>query len=58
MKCSVISVNRRRMGKDAPLAGIMYDKSLDPDIRSLRQIRIFINPFLVFFAYSRKKSNL
>ena len=41
MKCSVISVNRRRMGKDAPLAGIMYDKSLDPDIRSLWQTILY-----------------
>ena len=27
--------------KDAPMAGIMYDKSLDPDIRSLRQTILY-----------------
>lgn len=27
--------------KDAPLAGIMYDKSLDPDVRSLRQTILY-----------------
>ena len=26
---------------DAPIAGIMYDKSLDPDIRSLRQTILY-----------------
>ena len=29
------------MLKDAPMAGIMYDKSLDPDIRSLRQTILY-----------------
>lgn len=32
---------KAEMLKDAPIAGIMYDKSLDPDIRSLRQIIIY-----------------
>lgn len=32
---------RTEMLKDAPLAGIMYDKSLDPDIRSLRQTILY-----------------
>lgn len=29
------------MLRDAPIAGIMYDKSLDPDIRSLRQTVLY-----------------
>lgn len=29
------------MLKDAPIAGIMYDKELDPDIRSLRQTVLY-----------------
>lgn len=29
------------MLRDAPLAGIMYDKALDPDIRSLRQTIVY-----------------
>ena len=32
---------RAQMLKDAPMAGIMYDKDLDPDIRSLRQTIIY-----------------
>lgn len=32
---------KTEMLKDAPLAGIMYDKSLDPDIRSLRQTIVY-----------------
>ncbi|MGN0331981.1 MAG: hydroxylamine reductase [Lachnospiraceae bacterium] len=32
---------KAEMLKDAPLAGIMYDKSLDPDIRSLRQTILY-----------------
>ncbi len=32
---------KTKMLKDAPLAGIMYDKSLDPDIRSLRQTILY-----------------
>lgn len=32
---------KTQMLKDAPLAGIMYDKSLDPDIRSLRQTILY-----------------
>lgn len=32
---------KSEMLKDAPLAGIMYDKSLDPDIRSLRQTILY-----------------
>ncbi len=32
---------KAEMLKDAPIAGIMYDKSLDPDIRSLRQTIIY-----------------
>ena len=32
---------KNEMLKDAPLAGIMYDKSLDPDIRSLRQTIVY-----------------
>lgn len=32
---------KTQMLKDAPLAGIMYDKSLDPDIRSLRQTVLY-----------------
>lgn len=32
---------KTEMLKDAPLAGIMYDKSLDPDIRSLRQTILY-----------------
>lgn len=32
---------KTEMLKDAPLAGIMYDKSLDQDIRSLRQLIIY-----------------
>lgn len=32
---------KTEMLKDAPLAGIMYDKSLDPDIRSLRQLILY-----------------
>ncbi len=29
------------MLRDAPMAGIMYDKALDPDIRSLRQTILY-----------------
>lgn len=29
------------MLRDAPMAGIMYDKTLDPDIRSLRQTILY-----------------
>lgn len=29
------------MLKDAPIAGIMYDANLDPDIRSLRQTIVY-----------------
>lgn len=32
---------KAQMLKDAPLAGIMYDKALDPDIRSLRQTILY-----------------
>lgn len=32
---------KSEMLKDAPLAGIMYDKGLDPDIRSLRQTIVY-----------------
>lgn len=32
---------KTEMLKDVPLAGIMYDKSLDPDIRSLRQTILY-----------------
>ncbi len=32
---------KTEMLKDAPMAGIMYDKSLDPDIRSLRQTILY-----------------
>ena len=32
---------KTEMLKDAPIAGIMYDKSLDPDIRSLRQTILY-----------------
>lgn len=32
---------KSEMLKDAPLAGIMYEKSLDPDIRSLRQTIVY-----------------
>jgi len=32
---------KTEMLKDAPLAGIMYEKSLDPDIRSLRQTVLY-----------------
>lgn len=32
---------KAEMLKDAHLAGIMYDKSLDPDIRSLRQLILY-----------------
>ena len=32
---------KSEMLHDAPIAGIMYDKSLDPDIRSLRQTIIY-----------------
>lgn len=32
---------KAEMLKDAPMAGIMYDKSLDPDIRSLRQTIVY-----------------
>ena len=32
---------KTEMLKDAPIAGIMYDKSLDPDIRSLRQLVLY-----------------
>ncbi len=32
---------KTEMLKDAPLAGIMYDPSLDPDIRSLRQTILY-----------------
>ena len=32
---------KSEMLKDAPLAGIMYDKALDPDIRSLRQTILY-----------------
>ncbi len=32
---------KTEMLKDAPLAGIMYDKALDPDIRSLRQTILY-----------------
>lgn len=32
---------KHEMLQDAPLAGIMYDKSLDPDIRSLRQTIVY-----------------
>lgn len=33
--------SKTEMLKDAPLAGIMYDKTLDPDIRSLRQTIVY-----------------
>lgn len=33
--------SKTQMLKDAPLAGIMYDKNLDPDIRSLRQTIVY-----------------
>ena len=33
--------NKTEMLKDAPIAGIMYDKELDPDIRSLRQTVLY-----------------
>lgn len=36
-----LSETKSEMLKDAPLAGIMYDKSLDPDIRSLRQTILY-----------------
>lgn len=32
---------KTEMLKDAPLAGIMYDNALDPDIRSLRQTIVY-----------------
>ena len=32
---------KTQMLKDAPLAGIMYEKNLDPDIRSLRQTILY-----------------
>ena len=32
---------KAEMLKTAPLAGIMYDKNLDPDIRSLRQTILY-----------------
>ncbi len=32
---------KSEMLHDAPIAGIMYDKSLDPDIRSLRQTILY-----------------
>lgn len=32
---------KTEMLRDAPIAGIMYDKSLDPDIRSLRQTVLY-----------------
>lgn len=32
---------KTEMLKDAPLAGVMYDKALDPDIRSLRQTILY-----------------
>ena len=33
--------DKTEMLKDAPIAGIMYDKELDPDIRSLRQTVLY-----------------
>lgn len=37
----VLPETKSEMLKDAPLAGIMYEKELDPDIRSLRQTVIY-----------------
>lgn len=33
--------NQAKMLQDAPMAGIMYDRDLDPDIRSLRQTILY-----------------
>lgn len=37
----VLPETKAEMLKDAPIAGIMYDRALDPDIRSLRQTIIY-----------------
>ncbi len=37
----VLPENKTEMLKDSSIAGIMYDKSLDPDIRSLRQTILY-----------------
>ena len=37
----VLPETKAEMLKDAPMAGIMYDKELDPDIRSLRQTIVY-----------------
>lgn len=37
----VLPETKAEMLKDAPLAGIMYDNQLDPDIRSLRQTIVY-----------------
>lgn len=36
-----LSETKADMLRDAPMAGIMYDKTLDPDIRSLRQTILY-----------------
>ena len=36
-----LSETKADMLRDAPMAGIMYDKALDPDIRSLRQTILY-----------------
>ena len=36
-----LPTTKSQMLHDAPIAGIMYDKSLDPDIRSLRQTILY-----------------
>lgn len=37
----ILPDSKSEMLKDAPMAGIMYDKNLDPDIRSLRQTILY-----------------
>ena len=37
----VLPKNKTEMLKDSSIAGIMYDKSLDPDVRSLRQTILY-----------------
>lgn len=37
----ILPDSKSEMLKDAPIAGIMYDKNLDPDIRSLRQTILY-----------------
>ena len=37
----ILPETKSEMLKDAPIAGIMYDKNLDPDVRSLRQTILY-----------------